>query len=410
MRNITKMTLFAVFVLMAGAVYSDSAYGVDMEFTDSIAGGNLADGNGYGEVGYNYRIGQTEVSIAQFQVSGIVSSTADYWNDGGDSTRNVGTDAPVAQITWHEAAQFCNYMTSGNVNNGAYTISGGLATAITPHNGAAMNSLVSNYGMVYVLPTEDEWYKAAYYKAGTYSDYANGTSTIPPKGLGGAMYDTNTVWAVGEGAVEQNLTKNMTGNVFEWLETREDGNELILDGTPQDMAFRGGSAEFPFAMDRSSHVSGVWINDSDPANNMNTNVGMRIVAIPEPGTISLMSLSTISLFFTRTIRRRKLLGKSLLPIGRVRHCDTFYESEPAEVAFLGENGSDYLTELKQAFMAKLASDWGVLHAWHKRADKAFWNHMVVSHERKVARRIALKMKFKTKSLACIDAVLALIMK
>jgi len=41
-------------------------------------------------------------------------------------------------------------------------------------------------GTIYVIPTEDEWYKAAYYAGSGYSLYAFGTDTAPIAGT-----DTN---------------------------------------------------------------------------------------------------------------------------------------------------------------------------------------------------------------------------
>ena len=34
---------------------------------------------------------------------------------------------------------------------------------ITPHDSPDMDALVATYGKVWVIPTENEWYKAAYY-------------------------------------------------------------------------------------------------------------------------------------------------------------------------------------------------------------------------------------------------------
>jgi hypothetical protein len=381
--------------LVVGSAFADTINGININFVNIGNPNNAVDSTSYGVVGYDYRISQTEVSFEQFQASGI--GALNYW-------AGVGQDAPVVNITWHEAAQYCNWLTSSNVNVGAYTIVGGLVTAIN-------RSYRNTNGVAYVLPTEDEWYKAAYFK-GTYSDYANGTSDLPTNNVN-ALYGNGlagTVWTVGQGTEEQNGTFNMMGNVFEWLETSAD-EDLTLDGSPENMAFRGGATQY--AADRLSRyyrVDGIGESTLD-ISEFDVSVGMRIVAIPEPGTISLMSLSTISLFFTRTIRRRKLAGKSLLlPIGREHLCDTFSSYEEWEAAYREVEQVDYLAETKVRVGAWFSSAWGEVTALYKTVDKMFWSRMVVAHERKLERKRVIKATLKKKMMAGLDAFLALIMK
>ena len=117
----------------------------------------------------------------------------------------------MAGISWYEAAQFCNYLTSGNKYSGAYKfdISGNFQEI-------DRTSSISTYGTTYVIPTEDEWYKAAYFKpdGSGYSLYANGTNTAP---IAGVQSNYNNVigqpWNIGSGTQEQNGTFDMMGNV-----------------------------------------------------------------------------------------------------------------------------------------------------------------------------------------------------
>ncbi len=129
--------------------------------------------------------------------------------------------------------------------------------------------------------------------------------------------------------------------------------------------------------------------------------------IPEPGTISLMGLSTIGLFLTRSKRRRKLAGSSVFPIRREHLCDIFFSMEEGEV---GCGVLDDLTGLLQAVKTRLLPVWRKVHVWYKGLDQMVWNHMVVAHERKMARRIVTKAALKKKALDGFDAFLALIMK
>lgn len=393
----TATAMLLTGILAAGVVDADDFGAFSLDFVNIGNKNNIADTGEYGAVGYNYRIGVNEVSINQFLLSGIVNPTANYWNDG---VRTVGTDAPVVNITWHEAARFCNWLTSGDANAGAYTVSGGLITAVD------RATAISAYGTVYVLPTEDEWYKAAYYTGSGYSTYAKGPGILPVNGVD-AMYGTNTTWAVTQGTVEQNGTYNMMGNVFEWLETSVD-KDLTLDGSAEDMAFRGGGALWPEdRLRKSMRVSGVYLNGS-PSGDIS--VGMRVVSIPEPGTISLMSLSTIGLFFTRTMRRRKLAGKSLLPVGREYLCDTFATYEEWQAAYGEMGGNDYMLEIRNRILAKAVVAWRQVATRYKVWDKIFWNRMVLIHEYRTTKAKAVKSAVRRKALECFDTFLSLIMK
>lgn len=380
------------------AALADNINGVNINFQEIEYLGNPADTspeinrNGRGAVNYGYRISQTEISIDQYAASGIGSAgggNVGYWVA-------AGSNAPVVDITWHDAARYCNWLTSGNANVGAYVVDGAnKVTAITAHSGSAMDSLVTAYGEVYVLPSEDEWYKAAYYTGSGYSKYANGSNLNGDIVQGGeAMFNTNTVWAVGSGLPEQNGTVNMMGNVWEW---QEDG---FSNAFPTYAALRGGS----FATSEVSLRSESRGFQQYEANDFR--VGFRVTAIPEPGTISLMSLSTMGLFATRTIRRRKSLGKSLIPIGREYLCDTFDERDAA----FGTDTPDYLAELMRMAQGRLILVWDTIHAQYKKLDKVFWNRMVMSYERRVGRKVAFKKALKEKSINCLDAILALIMK
>ena len=78
---------------------------------------------------------------------------------------------PTASSSWYEAAKFANWLTSGNALQGAYGFSD--ATTFT---GVDRATALTTYGTIYVLPSEDEWYKAAYLKSdgSGYTTYATG--------------------------------------------------------------------------------------------------------------------------------------------------------------------------------------------------------------------------------------------
>ena len=131
--------------------------------------------------------------------------------------------------------------------------------------------------------------------------------------------------------------------------------------------------------------------------------------IPESATASLMGLSIIVLFIARarTFRHRRLVGRSLFPMGSERLCDSFAMEEAGNTKpSTLENKSETMQTVKKT-LSKIA---GVLRNHHTLLNKMVWNYMVVRHEATVLRRRALKNKLKRKLSDGLDAFLALIMK
>lgn len=152
--------------------------------------GDLNNGNdssGYGAVNYVYQIAQYLVTNCEYAAFlNAVASTDSYGlystqmasDTRGGITRsgtsgsysytvktNMG-DKPVNYVSWFDAARYCNWLhnnkpngsqNSSTTENGAYTLNG----AITG------NAVAKNANASYSIPTENEWYKAAYYKGGS---------------------------------------------------------------------------------------------------------------------------------------------------------------------------------------------------------------------------------------------------
>jgi formylglycine-generating enzyme required for sulfatase activity len=233
-----KTTVFALIVFgmaVANSASADNIRGIDIDFVTIGNTGNATDpatGSLYGAVGYNYRIGKYEVTNAQWDAfvaaAGVPTGNPSTAYD--ESAYYTGALQPTNNVSWYEVAQFCNYLTSGNKSLGAYQL--GTDGSITVDRASA----ISVYGTVYVIPTEDEWYKAAYFKpdASGYSSYANGTDTAPIAGVQSNYGDViNAPWDIGTGTIEQNGTFDMMGNVWEWSEDLFYNNSIF--------GFRGGS-------------------------------------------------------------------------------------------------------------------------------------------------------------------------
>ncbi len=256
--------------------------------------GNSNDGTGnqaYGGVSYEYKISATEVSIAEFQAYRTATSTTGnegYWNDG---TRTVGTAAPASNVSLYEAMKYCNYLTSGNVNSGYYNTSDGGSTYQA--NASSHIDYATANGTTYFVPTEDEWYKAAYYSVlgNSYSLYADGSDTVPTEGGGatgwnynGANSSPNYTRDVMAGSSEQNTTVNMMGNVWEWM---EDSAGVV----------RGGGF-----IEADDYLRSTYRLDYNPSSE-GGGAGFRPVeVVPEPATAGLLGISAIVFYAIRRIK------------------------------------------------------------------------------------------------------------
>jgi formylglycine-generating enzyme len=238
-----KVLVLAVIICMISAVNfssADNIRGINIDFVTIGHPGNAGDTRtgvdqngralarpfGCGAVAYTYRIAKFELTNAQWDLF-VSLAGAPAGTGGGYDTGSyyLGAQKPVGAVTWNEEAQFCNWLTSGDKSKGAYLFSGNNANA-GAFLGIDREAAKATYGTIYVIPTESEWYKAAYFKAepNVFSQYANGTNVAPPiKGAesnwGWGYAGMGVPWNVGTGLQEQNGTYDMMGNFWEWTET-----------------------------------------------------------------------------------------------------------------------------------------------------------------------------------------------
>ena len=284
MKRVRIVVCLAVVCMMASVnfTWADTIRGIDMDFVTIGNAGNAGDTQvmndgttGYGSVSYNYRIGKYEVTATQWQTINTAAGIGDTGCWSGNQ--------PVGAISWYDAAQFCNYLTSGNKYSGAYKFDiGGNFLGID------RATSILTYGTTYVIPTEDEWYKAAYFKpnASGYSLYANGTDIAPIAGVNSNYdYVNNAPWnIITNGTQEQNGTFDMMGNVLEW-------NETLIDGS--DRGLCGGSYDYGFE-DGGDNVASSYRFSCYPFGGGN-NIGFRVASVPEPATVLLMLVGSMAL-------------------------------------------------------------------------------------------------------------------
>jgi len=280
---------FCIVLIVLLTVSVQAAY-VTIGGTDVVAD----TATGYGGVNYSYQISQYEVTGADFNAAATADSNV------GDCQYD-SLNGPAYYVSWNEAVKYCNWLTSGNAYLGAYTHDAGSFTGID-RAGA-----ISTYETVYVLPTEDEWYKAAYWRDDIndqWSLYAHGTDDTPTWGTAsgwnyydpdeGYAYD-HDMWPAGYGAQEQNETYDMMGNAGEWTENLYDASRHVV---------QGGSHGFT-ANSLSSSARGGGYPDREYSN-----MGFRVAVIPEPSSVLLFLVGGIGAWILRRNRQDEELSQN----------------------------------------------------------------------------------------------------
>jgi formylglycine-generating enzyme len=233
----------------AGIVtFGTGANQFQMEFVTIGNPGNAADTTGApnpaGAVGYEYGLGKFEVSeemIEKFNASQSLQITKD--------TR--GTAKPATSVSWNEAARFVNWLNTSTGNQAAYkfTTSGvndNIDLWTSGDAGYDVNNKYRNSLAKYVLPSYNEWYKAAYYNPSnsTYYNFANGSNTAPTAVASGTGAGT-AVYYGQSGPADVNLAGGLSpygvmglgGNVYEW---EESSGDLANSSGSSSRGFRGG--------------------------------------------------------------------------------------------------------------------------------------------------------------------------
>jgi sulfatase modifying factor 1 len=344
-RSFTALKTTLAAVCITGLALGTASAGLTFDYATVGNAGNAADpltGSLYGSVGYTYRIAKTDVTLAQYSTFlNAVAATDTYGLYNTNMATNVniagivrsgvsgsytyavtpGTGQhPVTYVSMLDAMRFANW-----VNNGQKTGAAGVASTETGAYTMSMGGLAPrNAGATVFIPSENEWYKAAYYDptpgAGggdNYWRYATRSDSAPGNNIGAganqanyrespandfsvtqiATYDSTQNYLTDVGAYSGSAsyygTFDQSGLVYNWTEE-------IISGSYREL--RGG-AWADTAGNLQSKTRGYDI----PTNENNGFLGFRLASealpapIPEPTGI----VTGILLIGVAALRRRR---------------------------------------------------------------------------------------------------------
>jgi sulfatase modifying factor 1 len=248
------MKKWAIFVLFVG-LFAPVCAAVTINWVPVGDAGNSDDTTNYGGVPYEYRISSKEITNTQYRdflnaVGRADASPYFLWNSNMEITRSGSSpnysyevqsgrgNYPIRYITWLNALRFVNWLHNGQPTTGApgpSTTEDGAYTIDNNYDYGASR----NPGAEYWLPTEDEWYKAAFYKGGGtsagYWPYATSNTEAPTREIpAGGPNSANFYQVMGDpytsvvGAYWQSVspygTYDQCGNVAEWTEESAGSN------------------------------------------------------------------------------------------------------------------------------------------------------------------------------------------
>lgn len=286
---------------------------VQIDFVDVFGAGNPADGNGYGSVNHDFRMSKYEISRGLIQTANTQGGLGITMENSGNYTI-TGPDQPATRVTWNAAARFVNWL---NVNAGYplaykfasqpgdmnYNPAETILTWAASEVGFDPSNPFRNANSYFFLPSENEWYKAAYYdpQSGRYFDYPTGSDSVPSPvasgiAAGTAVYGQSQMQGPASvsqaGGLSPFGTMGQLGNAGEWMESAMDGN----NDTPSEDRVVRGSAWFV-------RLPLVQTRYNEPPTHSPFDTGFRIASVPEPSSWLLLAAATVS----GLIKRRREL-------------------------------------------------------------------------------------------------------
>ena len=261
---------------------------VPIPFVTVTNAGNLPDSNGKGAVHYDFCIGRHEINnhqYAAFLNSVAVEDRFSLYNTNSATDPQAGIfrtgmagdhryevkpgfgHRPVVLVDFYDVLRFCNWLHHGQpagpqdattTEDGAYTL--------TPATLAAEN-ILRNPGANFWLPSDDEWYKAAYHQpletGGEFGDYwpfptrsLDVPISEPPPGgansINACCETGRSATDVGSYLVAHSYygTLDQGGNVQEWTEYTPEftplRNRRIRGGSWNYNEYYSGKDDFEF--------------------------------------------------------------------------------------------------------------------------------------------------------------------
>jgi formylglycine-generating enzyme len=314
--NIRTLTFtIVVFLLAAGMASAVIIETVPVGNLNNAADSNT--GNLYGSVDHAYNIGKYEVTAGQYceflnakaksDPYGLYDTYMSYHSWGcriqragtsGSYTYSVAANwanRPVNYVSFWDAARFTNWLCNGqgvsaDTETGAYTL--------TP-TGISGNTIMKNARATWWIPSENEWYKAAYNNGGSaatdYFLYPTASNLTPsnvlvtPTDLGNNATFYNNGYTLLDGYYRTEVgthensdspygTFDQGGNVWEW-------NDTVIWSSCRGL--RGGSFDGIAGDLASSHRPNYNPTYGDYS------VGFRVASVPEPGSLVLTAMIAV---------------------------------------------------------------------------------------------------------------------
>ncbi len=370
-RFVMSRIILTVLAIAALAAVSPCAFGgvvtasyEGMPLVQVGDAGNTANTDSCGSVAYSYYAGQYDVTVDQyctflngvaglgdtyglipttkFQAPGTQNNVTEVTQSGAGTVANPYTYAPssgiiaggtyvgnpfnysgypIFKLSWTMAARYVNWLdngcptglgeVAGSTETGAYNLAAAVAAGGTAAAYAAVTLDHTSF-TGFAIPTQQEWYKAAFYKGANtgnlnagYFKYTTGSNTGPsatwPESLSG-----NTITVSGGGGdpicgVSKVNLRNLSTSPYGLYDAG--GNCWQLDewaGSGYADYEGGGYANSGYDQSGVGVGRGTSAGDSYPSGNDRTAAvaGLRVVylgQIPEPSTLVLAAVGLLGL-------------------------------------------------------------------------------------------------------------------